>query len=145
MIPLVRVHLESIMMNSGLQVASVSEIPMLREKVQFGSIPMTWHVIEPLIPQGKAQLLVLAEVQKTGSMPLNYYGRVQEMITAAFSVRSLDMASGKSVARPASGSVKFTQLNMEKNLKDAIASASGGIGAEMKAYWERVIHVKDLQ
>jgi len=145
MIPLARVHLESIVMASGLQVASISEIPMLQEKIQFGRTPMTWHIIEPLVPQGKAHLLVLAEVQKTGSTALKYYGRVQEMITATFSVRSVDMASGISVARPVSGSVKFTQLNMEKNLKDAIASASSGIGPEMKAYWERVIHAKDLQ
>lgn len=145
MIPLARVQLESIVMASGLRVASISEIPMLQEKIQFGRTPITWHVIQPLVPQGKAHLLMLAEVLKTGSMPLKYYGRVQEMITATFSVRSLDMASGMSVARPVSGSMKFTQLNMDKNLKDAIASASSGIGPEMKAYWEKVIHAKDLQ
>jgi hypothetical protein len=145
MIPLARVHLESIVMDSGLQVASISEIPMLQEKVQFGRIPINWYVIEPLVPKGKAQFLVLAEFQRTGSTALKYYGRVQEMTTATFSVRSLDMASGVSVARPVSGSVKFTQLNMEKNLKDAIMSVSSGIGPEMKAHWEKVIHARDLQ
>jgi predicted Ser/Thr protein kinase len=145
MTSLTRGHLESIVMASGLRVASISEIPMLREKIQFGTTPITWHVIEPLIPKGKAHLLMLAEVQKTGSMPLKYYGRVQEMVTATFSVRSVDMASGVSVARPVSGSVKFTPLNMEKNLKDAIASTSSGIGPEMKAYWESIIHAQDLQ
>jgi hypothetical protein len=34
---------------------------------------------------------------------------------------------------------------MEENLKDAVTSAIGSIGAEMKQYWENVIYVEDLQ
>ena len=63
------------------------------------------------------------------------------MVTATFSVRSVEMASGISVARPVSGSARFTQLNMEENLKDAVTSASGSIGAEMRQYWEKKIGV----
>jgi hypothetical protein len=145
MTPLLLTHLESIVLESGLKVASISEIPLLQEKMQFGSIPSTWYVIEPLIPTGKAQMLVLAEIQRAGSTALKYYGRVQEMISATFSVRSLEVDTGRSVAKPVSGSVQFTQLNMEQNIRNAVKAASSGIGPEMKAYWESRIHAKDSQ
>ena len=139
MVPLVRVHLESIVMESGLKVASVSEIPMLQEKMQVGRTPITWYVIEPLVPEGKAHLLVLAEVRRSGSVALEYEGRVQEMVTATFTVRSMEMDSGSSVIKPISGSMRFTQLNMDENIKAAVTSASGSIGVEMKQYWEKKI------
>jgi hypothetical protein len=137
MVPLVRIHLETIVMESGLNVASISEIPMLQEKMQFGRIPMTWHVIQPLVPKGKAHFLILAEVQKTGSIPLKYYGRVQQMETATFAVRAVDMDRGVSVATPAGGSIKYTQLNLEENIRDALGSNVGGVGKEIKAHWEK--------
>jgi len=136
MAPLVRTHLESVLQQSGLRVASVSEVPVLRRKMQFGETPITWHSVNQLVPKGKAQILLLAEVQKTGSMNLTYYGRTQEMTTATFSARAIDMATGISVATPASGSVKFTSLNMEKNFREIITSAAGSMGPEMKGYWE---------
>jgi serine/threonine protein kinase len=137
MVPLFRVHLESIVMESGLKVASISEIPMLQEKMQFGRIPMTWHVIQPLVPKGKAHFLVLVEVQKTGSIPLKYYGRVQQMETATFAVRAVDMDRGISVATTAGGSVKYTHLNLEENIRDAIGANVGDVGKEIKAHWEK--------
>ncbi len=139
MVPLVRSHLESVVGDGGLRIGSVSEIPSLREKMQFGDTPVTWYNIKHLVPQGKAHLLILAQVQKTGSSSMSYYGRTQEMITATFSVRAVDMATGTSVAKPATGSVKFTHLNMDENLRRAITSAAGSMGSEMKKYWgERV-------
>lgn len=139
MASLVRGHLESIIGRSGLRVASISEIPILRKKVQFGDMPITWHSIKEFVPKDRAHILLLAQVQKAGSMDLKYYGRTQEMITGTFSARAVDMATGISVATPASSSVKFTQLNMEENLRRTVTSAASGIGAEIKGYWEERI------
>ncbi len=139
MASLVRGHLESIIARNGLRVASISEIPMLRNKVQFGDMPITWHSIKEFVPKDRAHILLLAQVQKAGSMELKYYGRTREMITGTFSAKAVDMVTGISVATPASSSVKFTQLNMEENLRRTVTSAAGGIGAEIKGYWEERI------
>jgi serine/threonine protein kinase len=137
MVPLVRTHLESIIRGSGLRVASISEIPVLMEKMQFGETPITWYGVQQFVPKGRAHILLLAQVQKTGSMNLRYYGQMQEMTTATFSARAVDMSTGTSVATPASGSIKFTLLNMEENFRKTITSATSGMGAEIRGYWEK--------
>lgn len=136
MVPLVQAHLESIIVGSGLRLASIFEIPMLRKKMQLGEIPITWYSIKQFIPKNRAHILLLAKVQKTGSMPLEYYGHTQELTTAIFSIRTVDMATGISAGLPASASVKFTPLNMEENFKEAITSAASGIGMDIKTYWK---------
>ena len=137
MVPLVQAHLESIIVGSGLRLASIFEIPMLRKKMQLGEIPITWYSIKQFIPKNRAHILLLAKVQKTGSMPLEYYGYTQELTTAIFSIRTVDMATGISAGLPASASVKFTPLNMEENFKEAITSAASGIGMDIKTYWKK--------
>ena len=136
MVPLVQAHLESIIVGSGLRLASIFEIPMLRKKIQFGEIPITWYSIKQFIPKNRAHILLLAKVRKTGSMPLEYYGYTQELTTAIFSIRTVDMATGISAGLPTSASVKFTPLNMEENFKEAITSAASGIGMDIKTYWK---------
>jgi predicted Ser/Thr protein kinase len=135
LVPLVRANLESAVAASGLPVAAVSEIPVLREKMQFGETPVSWYDIRELIPRKRIQLLLLGEVQKTGSMNLNYYGRTREMTTATFSLRAVDADTGVSAAMPASGAIKFTSLNMTEQVQKAVASAASGMGSEMKEYW----------
>jgi len=139
MIIYVQAYLESIIVGSGLRLISVSEIPTLRENMQYGEMPITWNGIRQFVPKGKVNVLLLAHVQKTGSMPLKYYGRTQELITASFYVRAHDMVTGTSAARPAIGSVKFTTLNMEENFTEALNSAASGIGAEIKGYWKQKV------
>jgi serine/threonine protein kinase len=136
MAALVRANLESIVAGSGLRVTPVYEVPMLKEKIQLGRVPLTWYSIKRFIPKDKVHILLLAEVQKTGSMPLEYYGRTQELTTATFSVRAIDMTTGTSVTVPVTGSVSFTSLNMEENFKTAIASAASDMGAEIMRYWK---------
>ena len=136
MVPLVQAHLESIIVGSGLRIASILEIPMLKEKMQFGEIPITWYSIKEFIPKNRAHIFLLAKVRKTGSMPLEYYGYTQELTTAFFSIRTFDMATGTSAGSPASASVRFTPLNMEENFKEAITSAASGIGTDIKTYWK---------
>lgn len=136
MVPLFRAHLESIIVGSGLRLASISEIPVLRKKMQLGEMPITWYSIKQFLPKNSAHILLLAKVQKTGSMTLEYYGRTQELTTATFSIRTFDMATGTSAGSLASASVKFTPLNMEKNFKEAITSAASGIETDIKTYWK---------
>lgn len=139
LIPIVRTYLESIIAESGLKQASISEIPVLRSKTQFGDYPITWYSVKHLIPKGKADILLLAQVQKTGSMPLKYYGRRQELIIASFSVQAIDMATGTSATRSVTGTVKFTPLNMDENFKEAVTSTATGMGAGIKQYWRNKI------
>jgi len=136
MVHLVRANLGAVLAKSGLRVASVADIPVLREKAQYGRMPMSWYEIRQIVPKDKAHVLVLAEVQKAGSTVLTFYGRSQEQITATFSIQALDMATGTSVGSPATGTVDFTSLNMTENFKDAITSAAGEMGNDIKKYWE---------
>ncbi len=138
---LTRSYLESMVIGSGLRLTTISEIPTLREKAQYGDMPVTWYSIKRFIPSDKAHILLLAQIQKTGSVVLNYYGQSREQTIATYSVRAVDMATGASVAVPASGSVKFTSLNMEENVKEVITSSGRGIGEEIKKYWENKLGV----
>ncbi|MDY6843472.1 MAG: serine/threonine-protein kinase [Thermodesulfobacteriota bacterium] len=133
---LVRSHLESIMLKNGLKLTAVSEIPVLREKMQFGEIPLSWYSIKQYVPSDKAHILLVAQVQKTGSVPLKFFGRTQELTTATYSIRAVDIVTGTSIAVPASGSVEFTPLNMEENFREAITSDASGMGPEIKKYWK---------
>lgn len=36
-------------------------------------------------------------------------------------------------------------VNTEQNLKDAVISVGGGMGAEISKCWENVIYVEDIQ
>jgi hypothetical protein len=72
-------------------------------------------------------------------MKLKYYGRTQELTTLAYSVRAVDMVSGQTVASPATGTVKFTPLNMEENIKSEINTAAGSMGSNIMKYWQNQI------
>lgn len=141
MVHLFRAHLESIVVRSGLKVMAVNEIPKLREKIQVGETPITFYTIKEYIPRDKADILLLAQVQKVGSTRLQYYGRTQEMTTASFTIQVVDATNGVSVTSPYTGSVQFTALNMEENLKEATSSATVGLDQEIKRYWETKRHV----
>jgi serine/threonine protein kinase len=140
MVSLVRAHVGSILVKNGLRVTSAAEIPVLREKAQYGQLPISWYEIKQVVPKDSAQILILAEVQQAGSMTLSYYGHSQEQVTATFSIQALDLATGASAASPATGTVTFTSLNMNENFKDAVASSAGEMGKEIRTYWAGKIH-----
>ncbi len=135
--PFVRANLESLMLESELQVAMVSEIPVLSEKMQLGRVPLSRYEIERLVPKGKAHILVLAQVQRAGSMPLKYQGYTQELISATFSIQTVDLDTGLSATSPATGAVKYTLLNMEENFQKEIGYKAGDMGARIRQYWDR--------
>ncbi|MEM3112578.1 MAG: serine/threonine-protein kinase [Candidatus Anstonellales archaeon] len=136
MVHLLRAHLESIILQSGLKVMVANEVPKLREKIQVGEIPITYSTIKEYIPRDKADVLLLAQIQKIGSTTLQYYGRTQEMTTVSFSIQVLDAISGISITSPCTGSAQFTSLNMEENLKEAIYAATSGLHEGIKRYWD---------
>lgn len=135
--PFVRAHLEALIVESGLKAASISEIPVMTRKMQMGDIPFTWHDIQQFVPQGKANIIVLAEAQKTGSMPLEFYGRRQELTSASFSIRAIDIDTGVSAAMPVSGTAKFTPLTLDDELRRAVSLAASGMGPAIKMYWRQ--------
>ena len=141
-LPVFRTYLESSMLESGLKVIPMAEIPVLMEKLQYGPEPLSWYGIKSLVPKDRAHILLLAEIQRAGSMRLRYYGRVQELTTVTYSVKAIDMASGKAAAMPASGTVKFTPLNMDENIKTEIRSSASGVAERIKKYWDRKVKAK---
>lgn len=143
LVPFVRIHLESIIVKSGLKASSISEIPVLTRKMQMGDLPISWHDVQQYVPSGQAHILLLAEVQKTGSMPLSYYGRTQIMTSASVSVRAVDMVTGVSAASPGLGTAKFTPLNMDEEMKRGVQSAAGEMGAAIKRYWREKLKAGD--
>ena len=136
-LPFVRANLEELLVENGLKTAAVSEIPVMTRKMQMGNTAFTWHDIKQFVPKGKANIILLAEVHKSGSMPLEFYGRRQEMTIVSFSVRTVDMSNGVSVARPVAGTARFTPLNIDDKLGQAINSAASGIAPAIKNYWHR--------
>jgi serine/threonine-protein kinase len=135
--PFVQNHIEAALTNSGLRVTSVAEIPVLVEKMQMGSLPISWYDIKRLVPSQSANIVLISQVQQTGSMPLQYYGRSQTLTTVSFTVRAVDMETGAAAGPPASGTAKFTPLNMDEELRKAVNSSVGGMGQSIKEYWQQ--------
>lgn len=136
-LPFVRADLEALLVENGLKTAAIAEIPVMTRKMQMGNTAFTWHDIKQFVPKGKANIILLAEVHKTDSMPLKFYGRSQDMTIVSFSVRTVDMGNGVSVAQPVAGTARFTPLNIDDKLGQAINSAASGIGPAIKNYWHR--------
>lgn len=134
-----RTYLESTILDSGLEILSPAEIPVLREKMQFGATPISWYDIKQFVPAGQAQILVLAKIHKAGSTMLTFYGQTQEQITASYSVRSLDMSTGKAVDRSTTGVVRYTALNMQDEFADAVPDAVKDLGSAIHTYWQKKI------
>ncbi|MBU0908080.1 MAG: protein kinase [Proteobacteria bacterium] len=135
--PFVQNHIEAALTNSGLHVTSVAEIPVLMEKMQVGSLPISWYDIKRLVPSQSANIVLISQVQQTGSMPLQYYGRSQTLTTVSFTVRAVDMETGATAGPPTSGTAKFTPLNMDEELRKAVNSSVGNMGQSIKEYWQQ--------
>lgn len=137
MVPAVRAHLESLFQRSGLRLVSTARFPVLRAKHQAGQLSLYWYDVVQLLPANTAQILVLAEIRKTGSTTLRYYGRRQEMTLARFSVQTVDAKTRASIHSGSAPSIEFTSLNMGQNLNQAIEPVVAGIGASITKHWKR--------
>ena len=136
LVPLLRTNLAAIILKSGLKLISIAEIPRLRERIQMGQMPITQYSIMEIVPREKADIILLAQVQKTGTTSLQFYGQTQEMITATFTVETVDLAGGNAISAQAMGTASFSALNMVENIKEAVQEAAGGIGQEIKRQWQ---------
>ncbi len=134
-LPSARSHLHSAIKNRGLKTLTFTEIPQLKNKMQWAGTSMSWYDIKQLTPQEKAQILVLAEVTKTGSMPIQYMGRSENLTVASFSLQTIDLETGQLVYSTTSEAIKFSVLNMEDKLEAGIESATQGIETEILQYW----------
>ncbi|MFH1216457.1 MAG: protein kinase [Pseudomonadota bacterium] len=141
--PFLRVHLENIIRDSGLRVASVAEIPILRQKMQFGEMPVSWYDIKQIVPPGAAHILLISDVQKTGTMPLQFYGRTQTLTNAAVTVRAVDMETGQSAGASGTATAKFTPLNMDEELRKAADTAAGSMGGQIRMFWKEKRQTSD--
>jgi serine/threonine protein kinase len=130
-------HLESTLLDSNLQVISPAEIPILYKKMQIGELPVNWYNIRQFTPNGSAQVLVLAKIQKAGSTLLQFYGTSQEQISASFSVRVMDMNSGTMVEPSITGMIRYTVLNMQDEFQDTLATTVNKIGGSIREYWNK--------
>lgn len=135
----VQAYLEDILRDSGLPVILTVEIPILDREMQFGSTLITWHKIKQWMPPGKAQIVLIGRVRKTGTMELQFYGRTQELITADFTARAVDLDNGNVIGTPSMASAQFTSLNMAKELQDAVTSSTGSMGSAIRQYWKNKI------
>jgi hypothetical protein len=142
-LPVFRTYLESSMLENGLKIVPIAELPVLMKKLQFGPRPLSWYEIKSLVPNNRVHLLLKAEIQRAGSMQLQYYGRVQKLTTATYAIRAIDMASGQAAAMPAGGTIKFTSLNMDENIRTEMRSVTGSMGQNIKRYWDQKIKTKD--
>ena len=135
MLPIARSHFYSAMRENKVKILTITEIPMLREKMHIGDTPISWHEIKQLVPNTKAQVLVLANIRKTGTMPIRYLGRSDTLTLASFSIEAVDMGTGALIHSSTSGSIKFTALNMDDKIRDGVSDATGGIEEVIRQYW----------
>jgi len=132
---LFRSNLESNLLDNGLRLMSPEEFPMLRKKMQIGDLPVNIYDIKQFLPDHSADVLVLASIQKAGSTPLKYGDRDQELITANYSIRTLDLTNGLSVKPSSTGVIKYTALNMDDAFKNNLTNPLNNLGKSIKKYW----------
>jgi hypothetical protein len=135
LLPSARSYLYSAITNRGLPVLTFSEIPLLKNKMQWGSTPLSWYDIRQFIPPQKAQILILGEITKIGSIPIQYYGRSDNLTIASFSFQTIDMETGGLIYSNTSESIRFSPLNMDSKLKTGINTATKEIKTEILNYW----------
>jgi hypothetical protein len=136
----IQTQLEAVIQRSGLPVATAADIPALAREMRMGESSVSWRSIKRMIPPGEAHILVIAKIRQTGSTTLQYYGRYQEMITAALSATAVDLENGVPVSSPVTASVQFTALNMGENLASAVTGAASGMGASIQSYWRNKVN-----
>jgi serine/threonine protein kinase len=137
LVPLVQSQVESSLLGFDVDVIPLAEIPIPRRRMQIGGLRWTWTDVRQIVPSNRAQVVVLARIQKTGSTTLRYYGRADQMTIASFSIQTFDTASGHSIHSDSAGSIQFTALNMSENLQNAIDPVIDGLGTKIADFWKR--------
>ncbi len=63
---------------------------------------------------------LVVSVRHMGSTTLDYYGNSTEQYTVGLTMKAIDTRTGKLVADPLTRTVKYTAVNAEENLKEAV-------------------------
>lgn len=132
---LFRGELETMFFKHGLPFFSVEAIPELKEKVSMGRTEIKWYEINRLVPDTRAKILVLGAIEDAGSVILDFHGRETRMTSATFTVRALDLSTGKPVAPPEMGQFRYTPLNLFDSLHRAVAPGADRMGETIKKNW----------
>jgi serine/threonine protein kinase len=81
----------------------------------------------PAVPDRKladvARNLIVVKVRNMGSTTLQYYGNSTEQYTIQLVIKAVDPKTGTLIAGPVTRTVKYTALNAEENLREAVTKA----------------------
>ncbi len=139
MVALFRGELEIGFFNHGLNYFSVENIPELREKVTLGRRDIKWYEIRKLVPGDTAHILVIAGIEKAGSQVLDYHGRETRMTHATFTVRAVDLASGRPAAAPEIGQFQYTPMSLFEALHLAVSPGADRMGGNIRKFWNEKV------
>ncbi|WP_321492922.1 caspase family protein [uncultured Desulfobacter sp.] len=130
-------QLESAFMTSGLDYCSTTSIPSLGILASQGKLNANWSEINQYVSDTNAQILVTAQIKKTGSRKIEFYGQKTTLHTATFVIKAVDMASGSLAATPESGQINYTDLNMMQTIQKTVSAGSARLGDNIKNYWKK--------
>ncbi|MCU0284836.1 MAG: protein kinase [Acidobacteria bacterium] len=69
-----------------------------------------------------AKYHLVISVKQMGTTTLNYYGSSSEQYSIGLTMKAIDTQDGKIAAGPVTATVKYTALNAEENLKEAVTN-----------------------
>lgn len=71
---------------------------------------------------GIARYHLVVSVKQMGTTTLNYYGSSSEQYSLGLTMKAIETQNGKIAAGPLTTTVKFTAMNAEENLKEAVTN-----------------------
>jgi serine/threonine-protein kinase len=82
--------------------------------------------------QDAARFQVITTVRLLDSSPLEFFGTFETQYTAALTVQVSDLESGTNVMAPASSTVKYTAVNLQRNLEKAARDLARRVARELR-------------
>ena len=137
LMPVFTAQIESAFMTSGLDYCSTTSIPSLSKLASEGKLNANWSEINQYVPDTQAQILVTAQIKKTGSKQLDLYGMKSTLHMATFVIKAVDLTSGSLAASPESGQLNYTDINMMKTIQKEVTTRTNRIGDDIKTYWDK--------
>lgn len=78
-----------------------------------------------------ARYHLVVSVKQMGTTTLNYYGSTSEQYALGLTMKAIATQNGKIAAGPLTTTVKYTAMNAEENLKEAITNLAGRLQKTM--------------
>ncbi len=135
LLPLFRGQVEAGLFDKELDCFSVEHVPELRRQMTLGRDEIKWYDIRKLVPRNRAHILVRADIQDSGAMMLKYQDRKTLMQSAVFTIRAIDLDTGRPAGPPQTGQFRYTVLNMEEEMRRAVLPKVGILGRGIKSFW----------